>query len=113
MALLEAQANIAGITFYQNPAAPAEYQGDLIITLHGGVTHAGEQVGMSVQRLDFDPASGAPLTDEVEPLAEGWWITPEPGDMSGRPFGLALAPNGDLFISDDSANAVYVLRYRG
>ena len=106
------QTNITGITFYDNPNAPAEYQGDLIAVLHGGVLEIGEQEGFSILHLDIDPESGdlLPFEAEPEPLVEGWRVTEEPGDHLGRPYDIEMMEDGSLFITDDAAGAIYQLR---
>jgi glucose/arabinose dehydrogenase len=48
---------------------------------------------------------------ELEPFIDGFMISGEPGDHLGRPYALTLAPNGILYITDDTAGAVYQIRY--
>ncbi|HLA44967.1 MAG TPA: hypothetical protein VJZ27_16090, partial [Aggregatilineales bacterium] len=96
----EAQSNIASILFLDNPNVPEAYRGDLLVALHGGVIEKGrngEQYGFIVLHLDIAPETGQ-ITSEPEPFVDGFWLSPEPGDFLGRPFGLAMTPDGILYI---------------
>ena len=46
----------------------------------------------------------------AEDFATGWLAG---GRHWGRPVDLAVAPDGALFLSDDSLGAVYRITYRG
>ena len=46
----------------------------------------------------------------AEDFATGWLAG---GRSWGRPVDLAVAPDGALFLSDDSLGAVYRITYRG
>lgn len=109
VARFAAQANVTDITFFNHPDAPADYQGDLLVALHGGVQSNELQVGMEILRLDFE--NGQPVTDELESFISGWRLSDEPGDWLGRPMGLLMAPDGSLYITDDGAGVVYQVRF--
>jgi glucose/arabinose dehydrogenase len=108
---LEPQANLTGLLFAQANTWPADYQGDLLIALHGGVLPDGEQTAFGVYRLEIDPATGDIASSGIEDFITGFRLSEEPGDLIGRPFQLALTPDGSLYITDDAAGAVYRLRY--
>ena len=44
-----------------------------------------------------------------EPFAEGWL---QGQQAWGRPADVIVAPDGSLLVSDDSAGAIYRIRYR-
>jgi len=58
-------------------------------------------------RLDAD---GKALS--YEPFAEGW-LDNASQNVWGRPADVLVAPDGSLLVSDDTAGAVYRIRYRG
>lgn len=109
---LDPQGNISGLAFYANPDAPEKYQGDVFVTLHGGVNKAGKQVGLGLLRLDVDPATGELVSDDFEYFGEGWWLSEEPGDLRGRPWGVIMSDDGNLYVSDDDAGAIYQIRLK-
>jgi glucose/arabinose dehydrogenase len=55
---------------------------------------------------------GSQPTGPVEDFAVGW-LDGETGEASGRPVGLAVGPDGALYVSDDKGGFVYRIYYRG
>ncbi len=108
---LAPQANITGLTFYDAGEFPADYHNNLFFTLHGGVLENGEQSDFGLFRLPLTP-EGTLASDTADPMTEGFRQSEEPGDHLGRPFDLAVATDGMLYITDDAAGAIYQLRYR-
>jgi glucose/arabinose dehydrogenase len=107
--LVEMQAHSAplGVTFYTGESFPAEYQGDLFIAFHGSWNRS-VPTGYKVVRLPLDGGSPAgPVSD----FAAGW--LQEDGSATGRPVGLAVGPDGALFISDDKGGFIYRVQYDG
>lgn len=109
---LDPQGNISGLAFYTNPEAPEKYQGDVFAAFHGGVNKAGKQVGLGLLRLDVDPATGELVSDNFEYFVEGWWLSEEPGDLRGRPWAVVMSGDGNLYVSDDDAGAVYQIQLK-
>jgi glucose/arabinose dehydrogenase len=96
----------AELQAHSAPMALTFYEGDLIVALHGSWNRS-ELAGYEVVRLPF--ADGAP-TGAVEPFASGWLD----GDtVHGRPVGLAVGPDGALYVTDDKAGLVYRVRPEG
>ena len=98
-----------GLAFYDGPAFPGEYRGDLFVALHGSwnssVLH-----GYKVVRIHFNER-GEPQSPED--FLSGF-IQPgerRAGRYRGRPVGVAVGPDGFLYVSDDSSNLVYRITY--
>jgi glucose/arabinose dehydrogenase len=106
--IAEIQAHSAplGLVFYTGTAFPAEYQGDLFIALHGSWNRS-EPTGYKVVRLPLD---GSQPTGPLEDFATGWLDESSEGG-SGRPVGLAVGPDGALYVSDDKSGYIYRLSY--
>ena len=106
--LVEMQAHSAplGLAFYTGNAFPAEYQGDLFIAFHGSWNRS-VPTGYKVVRLPLD---GEKPTGPVQDFATGWLVEGS-GDVSGRPVGLAVGPDGALYVSDDSGGFIYRISY--
>jgi glucose/arabinose dehydrogenase len=108
--LAEMQAHSAplGLAFYSGDSFPAEYQGDLFVAFHGSWNRS-VPTGYKVVRLPLD---GETPTGPVEDFATGW-LDEETGQVSGRPVGLAVGPDGALYVSDDSGGIIYRISYTG
>ncbi len=105
--LAEMQAHTAplGIAFYTGDTFPADYRGDLFIALHGSWNRR-EPVGYAVWRLPLD---GDTPIGPAEPFAAGWLGAS--GAVDGRPAGVAVGPDGALYVSDDRGGFVYRIQY--
>ena len=97
-----------GLVFYTGTNFPAEYQGDLFIALHGSWNHS-TGVGYSVVRLPLD---GSTPTGPVEDFATGW-LDLTVHQVTGRPVGLAVGPDGALYVSDDKGGIIYRIVWTG
>jgi len=105
----EMQAHMAplGIAFYTGDTFPETYHGDLFIALHGSWNRS-EPVGYKVMRLPLD---GNNANGPAEDFAVGWLR--EDGSVDGRPVGLAVGPDGALYVSDDKGGFIYKISYKG
>ena len=64
---------------------------------------------LEVVRLPLD---GNQPKGPVEDFATGW-LNEQDQSASGRPVGLAVGPDGALYISDDKAGMIYRISYKG
>ena len=103
--VLGAHVAALGMRFYTGTAFPPEYRQRIFIAEHGSWNRSGK-VGYRVSsvRLEGNRAVA------YEPFAEGWLR----GQSAwGRPADVLVAPDGSLLVSDDSAGAIYRIRYTG
>lgn len=113
-----------GAVFYpQNPrgryAFPAQYRGGAFVTLHGS-WHGPAQglAGYLPPRVVFVPMQGdkpAKSVDWNDPATQwsqfaGGYQNGGSSDRIGRPSGIAVGPQGDLFLADDETGAIYRIR---
>ncbi len=113
VAEMQAHSAPLGIAFYPAgskgaAAFPKAYHGDLFIAFHGSWNRS-IPTGYSVVRLPLD---GETAVGPVEQFATGW-LNPETGETGGRPVGLAIGPDGALYLSDDKAGLIYRFVYGG
>jgi glucose/arabinose dehydrogenase len=97
-----------GMRFYTGTQFPSAYRNQVFIAEHGSWNRS-RKIGYRVTLVRLD-ADGKALS--YEPFAEGWL---DNGTQSvwGRPADVLVAPDGSLLVSDDTAGAVYRIRYRG
>lgn len=100
------------MVYYDQKQFPAHYRGGVFIAFHGSWNRAPHpQGGYNVvfQRLDGDKASGG-----CEVFADGFaGAVKSPDKAEHRPSGLAVGPDGSLYVSDDVRGRIYRIVYRG
>lgn len=99
--LFQAHSAPLGIVFAQTDALGPGYLGDAFVALHGS-WNRGSRTGYKVVRLAFE--DGRP-TGVYEDFVTGFVL--ENGDVWGRPVGVAIAPDGALYVSDDGSGSIW------
>ncbi len=101
-----------GAVFYDQTQFPLRYRNGAFIAFHGSWNRAPfAQAGYNVvfQALAGDKASG-----QCEIFADGFaGAERSPDKAQHRPTGLAVGPDGSLFVSDDVRGRIYRIVYRG
>ena len=94
-----------GMRFYTGTMFPAAYRNQIFIAEHGSWNRS-TPVGYRVTlvRLDNNRAVS------YEPFAEGWL---QDGHGWGRPVDVLVMPDGSLLVSDDRADVIYRIHYKG
>jgi glucose/arabinose dehydrogenase len=95
------------MTFYDGKQFPAEFAGDIFASEHGSWNRA-IRAGYEVIRV---PMKDGHATGEFEDFLTGF-VTAD-GQVWGRPVGVAVAPDGSLFVSDDGSNSLWRVSYKG
>lgn len=105
-----AHASSMQFTFYDGVQFPADYKGDAFVTMHGSWNRKPPS-GYEVLRVRFE--NGAPK--EIEPFVTGFLSEGGPSGWSrfARPFGLAVAKDGSLYLGDDQHGIIYRISYKG
>ncbi|HET7231153.1 MAG TPA: PQQ-dependent sugar dehydrogenase [Longimicrobium sp.] len=98
------------VVIYQGTQFPVRYQGGAFIAFHGSWNRAPlPQAGFNVS---FVPLSGGRATAKGETFADGF--RGAGGSEAGhRPMGLAVAPDGSLYITDDAGGRIWRVFWRG
>jgi glucose/arabinose dehydrogenase len=93
-----------GMRFYTGEKFPQQYRGAIFIAEHG----SWNRTPKSGYRVTVVTLGADGKVQRYQPFAEGWLQ----GDSAwGRPVDVIVAPDGALFVSDDSAGAVYRIDY--
>lgn len=86
---------------------PPDFQDDAIVTLHGSWNKKNPD-GYKVVRIVFE--DGKPI--RTENFLSGF-LSANGKTRFGRPAGLAVAPDGTIYISDDENGIIYSMTYKG
>jgi glucose/arabinose dehydrogenase len=97
---IQAHSAPLGLVFWEGDGVPEVFSGDLIVAQHGSWNRQ-PPAAPKLLRIDFEDGSPVAASD----FATGWQN--EAGERWGRPAGVALAPDGSLIVSDDSAGLIY------
>ncbi len=103
---IQAHSAALGLTFYAGQQFPQEYRGALLVALHGS-TFRSQPTGYKIVRIHFTNGQAGPVQD----FATGWLL--QSGRAFGRPVDVLTAPDGSLFMSDDSGGTIYRIFYAG
>ena len=90
-------------TFYTGTQFPEQYRGGAFIAEHGSwnrSSRAGYQVA-------FVPFKGGKPSGDPQVFLDGFVPDPMKTAVYGRPVGVAVAPDGSLLVTEDSAGRVY------
>lgn len=100
------------LLLYSGRQFPARYRGGAFIAFHGSWNRApGPQGGYNVVFVPF--ANGKPA-GSYEIFADGFaGAERNPGAAAHRPAGLAVGPDGALYISDDAHGRIWRIAYTG
>ena len=101
------------LVFYQGSQFPASYKGGAFIAFHGSWNRAPEpQEGY---RVVFVPFSDGSPKGSYETFANDFAGSPNPQPTTAkhRPSGLAVGPDGSLYVADDVDGRIYRITYKG
>jgi glucose/arabinose dehydrogenase/mono/diheme cytochrome c family protein len=100
------------LTLYNAEKFPAPYQGGAFIAFHGSWNRAPlPQGGYNVV---FQPLADGKPSGEFVVFADGFaGRVEEPGEAAFRPSGLAVGPDGALYISDDQKGRIWRVAFAG
>ena len=97
-----------GMTFYTGTQFPSEYKNQIFVARHGSWNRS-KKIGYDIvlATLNVDGT-----IKETKPFITGW-LNPKNDDVWGRPVDFEILPDGSMLISDDYADVVYRVYYKG
>lgn len=100
------------MVFYDKKQFPARYRNGVFIAFHGSWNRAPyPQGGYNVV---FQPLDGDRSAGNCEIFADGFaGAVKTPDGATHRPSGLAVGPDGSLYVSDDVRGRIYRIAYQG
>jgi Raf kinase inhibitor-like YbhB/YbcL family protein len=97
------------MAFYDGAMFPQDYQGDAFVAMRGSWNRRPPS-GYEVVRIDFE--RGQPVS--AEPFLTGFLVQQGDGyGFLGRLSGMAVGPDGALYVGDDSQGIIYRVAYEG
>jgi glucose/arabinose dehydrogenase len=105
---IQAHSAPLGLAFYPTSASqfPPAYRSALYIALHGSWNRS-VPTGYKVVRV---PLNNGQVAGPPQDFITGWLQAD--GKVTGRPVGVTVAPDGTLFVSDDTFGLIYHIWYR-
>ena len=99
-----------GLVFYGGTQFPASYRGGAFVAFHGSWNRA--PLPQDGYRVVFVPFKAGKPVGTYEAFADGFWHQNGAGPQH-RPVGVAVGPDGSLYITDDAAGRIWRVMYRG
>lgn len=99
-----------GLTFYTGTQFPVHYRGGAFIAFHGSWNRA--PLPQAGYRIVFVPFKAGQAVGTYETFADGFWHEHGAGPQH-RPVGVAVGPDGSLYITDDAAGRIWRVMYQG
>lgn len=103
-----------GLLFYAGAMFPAKYKNGAFVAFHGSWNR--NTTGQEGYFVAFVPFQDGKPSGKWEIFANGFaGITKieSTGDAKYRPCGLAMAPDGSLYVSDDNKGNIWQITYKG
>jgi glucose/arabinose dehydrogenase len=101
-----------GLAMYNGSQFPARYRNGFFVAFHGSWNRA--PLPQGGYKVAFVPMQGG-KPGAYETFADGFAGTddPQPRTAVHRPTGLAVGPDGSLYVTDDARGRIYRIFYRG
>ena len=102
------------LAFYGAAQFPAKYRQGAFIAFHGSWNRGA--LGQEGYQVAFAPFANGQAAGGYEVFADGFAgvePVPQPRDAEHRPCGLAVGPDGSLFVVDSIRGRVWRISYRG
>ena len=106
--LIQSHSAALGLLFYTGGMFPAEYEGELLVALHGSWNRA-RRTGYKIIRAHMNPDGTA--VGSYEDFISGWSENPDAKEVWGRPVGLAQLLDGSLLILEDGGHKIWRVSY--
>jgi glucose/arabinose dehydrogenase len=96
-----------GLKFYTGSQFPSQYKNQLFVAEHGSWNRSKKSgYNVSLVKVKNNKVTGH------EMFASGW-LDEAAQKAWGRPVDVLLLPDGSMLISDDQANVIYRISYKG
>lgn len=101
------------VVFYSGAMFPVKYRGGAFVSFHGSWNRAPTQAGFLVAFVPFNAGKPAGRYEEFATGFAGAQPPADPAQAAHRPMGLAVGPDGALYVSDDAKGRIWRIVYVG
>jgi glucose/arabinose dehydrogenase len=101
------------MTFYGGTTFPAKYRGGAFVAFHGSHNRAPKQAGYRVVFVPFEARKPMGRFEEFATGFAGVEPPATPTEAPHRPMGVAVGPDGALYVSDDVKGRIWRITYSG
>ena len=102
-----------GLVFYTGTAFPAKYKEGAFIAFHGSWNRKPIQAGFVVAFVPFSSGTASATFEEFATGFAGKQMPEDPAKAEHRPVGVAIGPDGALYVSDDVGGRIWKISYSG
>jgi glucose/arabinose dehydrogenase len=95
------------IAFYTSPTFPAKYRDGAFVTFHGSWNRTPTQQGYLVAFVPFRDGKPAGTFEEFATDFGGAALPADPKLAQHRPVGVAVGPDGTLYVTDDVKGRIW------
>ena len=99
------------IAFYTGSAFPEKYRNGTFVSFHGSWNRTPRQAGFLVAYVPFSGGNPSGSYEEFATDFAGAALPADPKQATYRPMGLAVGPDGSLYVSDDMKGRVWKITY--
>lgn len=100
-----------GLVFYDGEMFPERYRNGAFIAWHGSWNRA--PLPQGGYNVTFQPFDGGEPAGDWEVFADGFaGERMDPREAAHRPSGVAVGPDGSLYVADDQAGTIWRILYR-
>jgi glucose/arabinose dehydrogenase len=99
------------IAFYTGSAFPEKYRNGAFVSFHGSWNRAPRQAGFLVGYVPFSGGKASGNYEEFATDFAGAALPSDPKQAAFRPMGLAVGPDGALYVTDDTKGRVWRITY--
>jgi glucose/arabinose dehydrogenase len=99
------------IAFYTGTAFPEKYRNGAFVSFHGSWNRTPRQAGFLVAYVPFSGGNASGSYEEFATDFAGATLPADPKQAAYRPMGLAVGPDGSLYVTDDVKGRVWKITY--
>ena len=107
--VLDAHVAPLGVEFCKGNMFPEKYQNYIFMAEHGSWNRT-RKSGYRVTAVELDNDF---KSKSYTPFISGWLNPDDDDDVWGRPVDIEWMPDGSMLLSDDFANLIYRISYKG
>jgi glucose/arabinose dehydrogenase len=103
---LDAHSSSMGLVFYDAKTLPEKFHNGALIAQHGSWNRS----AFTGYKIVFVPFKNGKMTGPPQDFITGFIADSEKGEVYGRPVAVAITKEGNLLITDDASDTIWMVR---